>query len=150
MYTYCSPSQSGYCLGNMVCPFFQYISPYTREVVYIVFGPVNNTRIKWECLQLDEAYYFEPNEFIMSLSCSQQNNRDELYILTSYRGYPETCLKLGDRVSQTSVAVVLVYQSTHAIHSLHDFRRNKELNSPASVTMWRAVIQKGVTGVPTK
>ena len=40
----------------------------------------------------------------------------------------------------------------YAIHSLHDLARKQEsqLNSTALVTVWRVVIEKGVTGVPTK
>ena len=31
---------------------------------------------------------------------------------------PQTCLKLGGRVTQTSAVVLRVYKSTHAIHHI--------------------------------
>ena len=33
-------------------------------------------------------------------------------------GYPETCLTLGEGVTQTSVVAVLAYQSTHTIYHI--------------------------------
>ena len=38
------------------------------------------------------------------------------------------------------------------LHSLHEIARkhNSDLNSSVLVTVWRVVIQKGVTGLPTK
>ena len=41
--------------------------------------------------------------------------RNELYIFTPYGGYPQTCLKIRGRVTQTPVVDVLVDQSALAI-----------------------------------
>ena len=45
------------------------------------------------------------------------NNRDELYILTAFWGYPQTCLELEGRVTynKASVIDVLINQTAHAI-----------------------------------
>ena len=47
-------------------------------------------------------------------------NRDDLYILTPFRGDPRTDLKLRGTVTQTSVIDVLLNQSALAIHHITD------------------------------
>ena len=43
---------------------------------------------------------------------------DKNYTKVVLGGYTQTCLKLGGRVTQTSVVAILVYKATHAIHHI--------------------------------
>ena len=54
----------------------------------------------------------------MSKKSKQPKNTDELYILPPFGGgggYPQTFLKLGGKVTQTSVVAILVYQTIYHI-----------------------------------
>ena len=59
--------------------------------------------------------HFTHTNFFLNLDMSKTwnemltaKNRDELYILTHYRGVPPTRLKLGGRATQTYLVAILV------------------------------------------